>query len=519
MKYPQALLLILDGWGESSQINGNAVRGAKAPVINRIAQSCPPIYLETSGEKVGLPYGQMGNSEVGHLNLGAGRIVDQDILRINKAISDSSFFLNPAFSKIADFAKNNNGAVHLLGLLSDGGVHSILEHLFALLEWAKRQKLEKIYLHLFLDGRDTPPKSALKYLSTAEQVLKEKSIGQIATIGGRYYAMDRDKRWERLWAAYKAMVFGEGLIAASAKEAIVKGYERGETDEFILPTIVASQDDGRIKDGDGIIFFNFRSDRGRQLTRALADPAFDGFVSYEVKTPRIAMATMTEYEAALPVEVAFPAKYIVNSLGEWFSKCNLKQLRIAETEKYAHVTYFFNGGQEAPFPGEDRILIPSPKAATYDLVPDMSSAEITDELEKNILSNQYQLIVVNYANLDMVGHTGNYEAAVAAMEAVDKCVGRSLAAVEKVGGIAILTSDHGNAEQMIDIETGQPHTSHTTNVVPCYFIVPKPDKFHFNPPPIGPFQDLRHGILADVAPALLDLLGMDKPQEMTERKV
>lgn len=502
MKYPQALLLILDGWGESSQTNGNAVRGAKAPVINRIAQSCPPIYLETSGEKVGLPHGQMGNSEVGHLNLGAGRIVDQDILRINKAISDGSFFLNPAFSKIADFAKSNNGAVHLLGLLSDGGVHSILEHLFALLEWAKRQKLEKTYLHLFLDGRDTPPKSALKYLATAEQVLKEKGIGQIATIGGRYYAMDRDKRWERLWTAYKSMVLGEGLIAASAKEAIVKGYERGETDEFILPTVVASQDDGRIKDGDGIIFFNFRSDRGRQLTRALTDPA--------AKTPRIAMATMTEYEAALPVEVAFPPKYLVNTLGEWFSKCNLKQLRIAETEKYAHVTYFFNGGREAPFPGEDRILIPSPKAATYDLVPAMSSAEVTDEVEKNILSNQYQLIVVNYANLDMVGHTGNYEAAVAAMEAVDKCVGRVLAAVEKIGGVAILTSDHGNAEQMIDIETGQPHTSHTTNAVPCYFIGPKPDKFHFDPP---------HGILADVAPTLLDLLGMDKPQEMTGRKV
>lgn len=535
MKYPLAAFIILDGWGERSETDGNAVKAAKTPNIDKIVGIYPPVYLKASGEEVGLPRGQMGNSEVGHLNFGAGRIVEQDILRIDKAVSDGSFYENSALNDVASFAKRNKGAIHILGLLSDGGVHSSLNHLFALIEWAKKKKFSQVFIHAFLDGRDTPPKSALEYVEITEKVLEEKGIGKIATICGRYYAMDRDKRWERLWEAYKTLVFGRGLLAATAKEAVIKGYERGETDEFLLPTIIASAAiivpstvgatatllaharESCIKDGDGVIFYNFRADRARQLTRALIQENFDGFSrsNPDLKNregnlpPNIAIATMTEYDASLQVPVMFPPSYLINTFGEWISRKGYCQLRLAETEKYAHVTYFFSGGREEPFPNEDRILIPSPKTATYDLQPGMSAIEVTQEAEKRILSGKYQFIIMNYANLDMVGHTGNFNATVAAVETVDDCVGKVLAAILEIGGVVVLTSDHGKAEQMIDHDNNQPQTAHTTNPVPCYFIGKGLECLKFK----------SHGILADVTPTLLEIVGVELPSEMTGKSL
>lgn len=514
MKYPLALFLVLDGWGVCTETNGNAVCSANTPNIDRIAEFFPVIHLDASGEQVGLPAGQMGNSEVGHLNLGAGRIVEQDILRIDKAISNRTFFNNDALYKVADFVRQTGGGIHLTGLLSDGGVHSSLPHLYALVEWAKLEGFRRVYIHAFLDGRDTPPKSALKYIEAVEEVLAEKGVGRIATVCGRYYAMDRDKRWERLREAYKVMVFHQGIMSVSAREAVTKGYDRGESDEFVFPTVVVPQGDGGIKDGDGVIFFNFRADRARQLTRALTDLSFDEFsrsnpdITGEEKgnaPPKIAVATMTEYDGSFNITAIFPPIYLNNTLGEWFSLNGVRQLRIAETEKYAHVTYFFNGGSEKPFAYEDRVLIPSPKVATYDLVPEMSAIEVTDEVERRLRLKEYQFVVLNYANLDMVGHTGNYNATVKSMEVIDKCVGRVISVVKELGGIVVLTADHGKAEQMLDFSTGQPHTAHTTNLVPCYFIGNGYEALRFK----------QQGILADVAPTLLNLLGMEQPDEMT----
>lgn len=516
---PVFLLGILDGWGERPPDSYNAITSARTPNLARYRSEFPFTLLEASGECVGLPDGQMGNSEVGHLNIGAGRIVNQDIVRISRSIKDGSLFQNQELKKLAEHCKSHQAPLHLLGLVSDGGVHSSLDHLFALLEFARRERLSKVYLHAFLDGRDTPPRSAIQFLQEVEKKMRELSTGSIATVSGRYYAMDRDKRWERLQKAYSALVLGEAVRADSPVVAVEQAYERGETDEFVLPTVVArdcspsgeghataSSGEGvptaLIQPGDGVIFFNFRADRARELCSALALPDFPHFPR---KTLSPYLLTMTRYEATFPFPVAFPEENLTATLGEVWSGNGLKQLRISETEKYAHVTYFFNGGREEPFPGEERILIPSSKVATYDLKPEMQAFEITDRLLEAILAGTFQAVVLNFPNGDMVGHTGNFQAAVSAVEAVDTCLGKLASAVLERGGMMIITADHGNAELMFDEETGQPHTAHTTLPVP----------FHLLGKTL-PSRKLRSGgILADIAPTILHLQGTPKPPAMT----
>ena len=504
------LLMILDGWGLNSHRENNAVAQAKTPNMTRLCADYPCTNIGTSGMSVGLPEGQMGNSEVGHLNIGSGRIVYQDLTRISKAIVDGDFFTNPVFLDCIARTKASGGRLHLAGLLSDGGVHSHNTHLYALLELARREGLGEVFVHCLLDGRDTPPKSGAEYLAQLEKEIVRIGTGRIATVIGRYYAMDRDNRWERVEKAYAAIVSGEGLRYASAAEAIETSYREGVTDEFVLPSVITRGDEpvGRLADGDGFIFFNFRSDRAREITRTFTDPEFTGF-QRQVRPRLASYVCMTTYDETFRLPVAFGPEKLTNILGEVLSRAGLTQLRIAETEKYAHVTFFFNGGSEVPFPGEERVLIPSPKeVATYDLKPEMSAYLVTDELLKRLDTDAYDVIVLNFANADMVGHTGILAAAVRAIETVDDCVGRLVEKVRSKGGQVIITADHGNAETMVD-ENGGPHTAHTTDRVPLLLV-----------------DDARKGaklrtggILADIAPTMLNILGLPQPAEMTGRSL
>jgi len=501
LKTPIALI-ILDGWGIGrSDDPFNAVARARTPHLTSLFEQYPSTALECSGEAVGLPEGQMGNSEVGHLNIGAGRVIYQELTRIDKAIRDKTFFVNPVLRQAVEQARNNNGALHLVGLLSDGGVHSHIDHLYALLELARDHGLKNVYVHAMLDGRDVPPACALQYVDALEERMKAMQTGCIATIGGRYYGMDRDKRWERVVKAYLAMTSQEGLHAKTAREAVEAAYQRGENDEFVVPTVI----DGcpGIQNGDSIFFFNFRPDRARQLTQAFADPAFTAF-ERPGGSLALTCATMTQYDEALTVPIAFPPQAIRNTLGEVFSREGLRQLRIAETEKYAHVTYFFNGGEEQPFAGEDRLLVPSLKVATYDLQPAMSAREVTGKVVEAIRSGTYDLIVLNYANDDMVGHTGLMTAAIEAVEVVDECVGRVIEALRSQGAIACVTADHGNADCMRDPLSGAPFTAHTLNPVPFILVA---DAYRG--------QTLQTGKLCDIAPTILELAGIAIPEEMT----
>ncbi|WP_028308018.1 2,3-bisphosphoglycerate-independent phosphoglycerate mutase [Desulfitibacter alkalitolerans] len=505
-KYKPVVLTILDGWGISEKKQGNAILSAETKNMDNYLANYPNTILETSGEAVGLPAGQMGNSEVGHLNIGAGRIVYQDLTRISKAIKDGDFFENPELIKAyKNCCKESGKSLHLMGLLSDGGVHSHIEHVFALIEMAKKMEVENLYVHCFLDGRDVPPKSALKYINSLEEKLKEIGIGQIATISGRYYAMDRDKRWDRVEKAYRAMAMGEGQRASSAKEAVENSYAQGITDEFVQPTVIIKGNNpaATIKEGDTLIFFNFRGDRAREITRAFVDKDFDAF-ERPTGWLNLKYLCMTEYDATIEAPVAFPPERFVNTLGEVLAKNKMKQLRIAETEKYAHVTFFFNGGEEEPNPGEERILIPSSKVATYDLQPEMSAQELTKTVINEINKDIYDVIIINYANPDMVGHTGNFEAAVKAVEVVDECIKKVADAVLEKQGVIIITSDHGNAEEMVEEEKGTPHTAHTSSPVPVIILGLREEK------------TLRDGgSLRDLAPTMLELLEIEKPKEMT----
>lgn len=498
------LLAILDGWGIGRCDDpSNAIMVAGTPNISRLMAQYPTTSLACAGEAVGLPDGQMGNSEVGHLNIGSGRIVYQELTRISKSIRDGDFFATPVFVKLMAEVKAAGSALHLMGLVSDGGVHSHMDHIYALLELAKQQGLQQVYVHAFLDGRDTPPSSALQYIEALEQTIRKIGVGKISTVAGRYYAMDRDKRWDRTAKAYAAIVDREGLRAETARQAVESAYSRGETDEFVMPTIVTSCSDCGLKADDGILFFNFRPDRARQLTRAFIEPVFDGFARTHGYFP-VKYASLTQYDEKFNVPVAFPPQYLKDTLGEIFSRAGLSQLRIAETEKYAHVTYFFNGGEETPNEGEDRQLIPSPKVATYDLQPEMSAPELTEAILAAIRTQKYDLIICNFANGDMVGHTGVMSAVIKAVQTVDRCVGRIAEAMLAAGGAMLLTADHGNADMMVDPATGEPFTQHTTNDVPLTLIA---DAYKG--------RTLHCGVLADIAPTLLELAGLPHPAAMT----
>jgi 2,3-bisphosphoglycerate-independent phosphoglycerate mutase len=497
------MLMILDGFGINEKEEGNAVKLANIPELRRILQENPNTIVHTSGRDVGLPDGQMGNSEVGHTNIGAGRIIYQDLQKINKAIEDGDFFSVPEFVKAIENCKEHNSKLHIMGLVSDGGVHSHNRHLYALLELCKRKGFENVFVHAFLDGRDTPPASSEKYIQELEEKMKEKEVGKIATLSGRFYSMDRDKRWERIKKAYDAMVYGIGLKNISSISAIEESYQREVFDEFVEPTVIVDSIGNpiaKIEENDSVIFFNFRPDRARQITRTLVDPDFNEFDHVYKK---LYFVCMTPYDETMPnVEIAYKKEVINNTFGEYISNLGMTQLRIAETEKYAHVTFFFNGGEEKQFPGEDRILVPSPKVETYDLKPEMSCYEVCDKVVEAIESQKYDAIILNFANPDMVGHTGNLEAVCKALEAIEKCVVRIVKAIKQINGNLLIVADHGNCEQMIDYETGEPHTAHTTNPVPLALISPINKK-------------LKEGRLADLAPTLLELMGLEKPQEMT----
>ncbi|MCB1214717.1 MAG: 2,3-bisphosphoglycerate-independent phosphoglycerate mutase [Deltaproteobacteria bacterium] len=495
------LLMILDGWGYREEAQDNAIKLAKTPHYDALLQDYPHALVDASGPAVGLPQGIMGNSEVGHLNIGAGRIAPVGLTRIYQAIEDKSFFTNPALLKAVNAARNHHSTLHLMGLLSDGAVHSHQDHLYALLQLAKAQGLNRVAIHVFTDGRDTDPQSGLGYVQALEEKIKEIGVGKIATLMGRYYAMDRDQRWERTQKAYDALVLGQGEVFDSAKEALQDSYAKGVTDEFVKPIVLKGGEN--IKDLDSIIFFNFRSDRARQLTQALAFRDFDAFKKNFV--PLSCFTCMAEYDKKFKLPVAFPALEIKNTLGELVSREGLHQLRLAETEKYAHVTFFFNGGEEKIFPGEERILVPSPREVpTYDQKPEMSAPEITQKLLEALDSQKFDLIVLNFANSDMVGHTGNLEAAIAAIECLDKQIGKIVKSIQAKQGFMILTADHGNSDQMKDAH-GRIHTAHTTNLVPFILVSPQGKNLKLR----------KQGTLADVAPTILELLGIQKPKEMT----
>ena len=490
--------MILDGFGIAPK-EGNAIAAAKHPNLEKIFAENPHTQIGASGMDVGLPDGQMGNSEVGHTNIGAGRIVYQELTRITKSAQDGDMDKNEALLKAMNNAKDNGKALHLMGLLSDGGVHSHNTHLYALLEMAKRVGVEKVFVHCFMDGRDVPPSSGKDYVKQLMDKLQEIGVGKIATVMGRYYAMDRDNRWERVEKAYAAMVYGEGEQADCPLCAMQNSYDKEVTDEFVVPTVVKGAEP--ISAGDSVIFYNFRPDRAREITRTLVDPDFTGFERKKGFFP-LTYVCMTQYDATMPnVEVAYKPESLVNTFGEYISNKGLTQLRIAETEKYAHVTFFFNGGVEKQYPGEDRILVKSPAVATYDLQPEMSAYEVTDKMVEAVKSGKYDALILNYANCDMVGHTGVFEAAVKAVEAVDTCVGRVVEAVKEMGGCVLLTADHGNADKMVD-EDGEPFTAHTTNPVP-FCVINHPCKLR------------EGGRLADIAPTMLQVLGLEQPKEMT----
>ncbi len=496
-------LLILDGWGYRKEKEGNAILLANTPNFDYLMKNYPWTLLNASGESVGLPEGQMGNSEVGHLNIGSGRIVYQEITRINKAIKDGSFFKNKTLLEAMKRGKEK--ALHLMGLLSDGGVHSHQEHLYALLKMAKDEGVKNVYIHAFMDGRDTPPDSGKDYIKKLMEKIDEIGIGKIATISGRYYAMDRDKRWDRTKLAYDAMVLGKGVMEKNPYEAILNSYKNGITDEFIKPTVILENGDPvkTMENGESAIFFNFRADRARQITMALNEEDFSFFE--REKKVKLHFFTFTEYEASFPYPICFPPETLKNILAEVLAQHKLKNLRIAETEKYAHVTFFFNGGVEKVFPGERRILIPSPKVATYDLKPEMSVYEITERLLKEIDEDIDDVFIINFANADMVGHTGVLEAAIKAIEAVDECLGKLYEKVKSIEGNLIVTADHGNADMMIDPVTKEPFTAHTTNPVPFILITPQGKKYKLKD----------GGALCDISPTLLELMKIEKPIEMT----
>ena len=499
------VLMILDGFGINERTDGNAIAMAKKPNLDRLFSENPCVKGYASGLAVGLPDGQMGNSEVGHMNMGAGRIVYQELTRISKEIEDGDFFKNEVLLEGIEKAKQSGGDVHIYGLLGPGGVHSHQTHLYGLLELCKRESFERVYVHTYLDGRDTPPASAKGFMEELVAEMKKIGVGTVASIHGRYYAMDRDNRWDRIEKSYVALTKGEGVKETDPVEALQHSYDNDVTDEFVLPTVI--EKDGKptalIKDGDTIIFFNFRPDRAREITKTFCLDEFDGFDRGPRK--KVHYICFTDYDVTIPnKEVAFKKVELKNTFGEWLGANGLKQARIAETEKYAHVTFFFNGGVEEPNPGEDRILVNSPKVATYDLQPEMSAYEVCDRLCEAIRSEKYDVIIINFANPDMVGHTGVIPAAVKAIEAVDECVGKALAAIKEVDGQMFLCADHGNADQMIDYTTGLPHTAHTTNPVP--FVL-----FNYDPA-----YTLREGgRLSDIVPTLIEMMGMEKPAEMT----
>ncbi len=504
MKKP-VVLCIMDGFGFNPSDYGNAIKAAKTPRLDEIMQNNPMTYIGASGMDVGLPEGQMGNSEVGHTNIGAGRVVYQELTRITKSIQDGDFFENEAFLKAVENCKANDSALHLIGLLSDGGVHSHNTHLYALLELAKKNGLQKVYVHALLDGRDVPPTSGIEYIEELEQKCKEIGVGKIATVMGRFYAMDRDNMWDRVGMAYNAMVNREGIPTASALDAVKKSYEtidedgKNLTDEFVMPTVC--EGGAPIAANDSVIFFNFRPDRAREITRTFVDPEFTGF-ERKAFFP-LYYVCMTQYDAQMPnVSVAFKPEALTNTMGEYLSNLGKTQLRIAETQKYAHVTFFYNGGEEKVYPGEDRILIDSPKISTFDLKPEMSAYEVCDAACEQILSGKYDVVILNYANCDMVGHTGIFDAAVKAVEAVDECVGKLTDAVMKMNGVILITADHGNADKMYE-DDGSPFTAHTTNPVPLVVV--------------GYDCKLKEqgGRLCDLSPTMLDIMGLEQPKEMT----
>lgn len=503
-KKPVALI-IMDGFGYNASDYGNAITAANTPNLDKYMQG-PHTLIGASGLDVGLPDGQMGNSEVGHTNIGAGRIVYQMLVKISKSIQDGDFFENPALKSAIENCKAKNSSLHLMGLLSPGGVHSHIEHLYGLLEMAKKNGLEKVYVHAFLDGRDVPPSSAAEYMQEACDKMREIGVGSVATVMGRFYAMDRDNAWDRVEKAYNAMVLGEGVEGCCPVQAIKDSYTNGVTDEFMLPTVCDKN--GMVGENDSVIFFNFRPDRARQITRAFVEEGFSGFERKKGFFP-LNFVCMAQYDATMPnVSVAFPPEALEMTFGEYVSKMGKTQLRIAETQKYAHVTFFFNGGVEEPNEGEDRILVKSPKVATYDLQPEMSAPEVCDKLCAAIRSEKYDVIVINFANPDMVGHTGILEAAIKAVETVDTCVGKAVDAIKEVNGQLFICADHGNAEQLVDYETGAPFTAHTTNPVP--FILVNAD----------PSYKLReNGCLADIIPTLIELMGMEQPAEMTGKSL
>ena len=504
MKDKVTMLMILDGFGDNKNTDGNAIKLAKTPNIDKLMKKYPNTDIFTSGLHVGLPEGQMGNSEVGHTNIGAGRIVYQELTRITKAIEDGDFFSNPEFIAAIENCKKHNSKLHILGLVSDGGVHSHNRHLYGLLEMAKRRDFEDVYVHCFLDGRDTPPASAETYVAELQEKMKEKGVGKIASLSGRFYAMDRDKRWQRVQKCYDALVNGEGEKAGDPIKAIEDSYQKEVFDEFVVPTVICNGNEpvAKIEENDSVIFFNFRPDRAREITRAIVDPEFDGF---ETKKMNLYYVCFTSYDETMPnVHIAFKKEPLKNTFGEVVSEAGLTQLRIAETEKYAHVTFFFNGGEEKQYPGEDRILVPSPKVETYDMKPEMSAYEVTDKVCEALENDKYDVVILNFANTDMVGHTGSLQAAIKAVEAVDECVGRIVKIIEEKQGNLLITADHGNAEQMIDYKTGEPHTAHTTNPVPIILVTANKN-----------YKLKENGKLADLAPTMLDLMGIKQPEEMT----
>lgn len=499
MKHRPAMLMILDGFGIRDEKHGNAIAAARKPNIDRLFKDYPFITLEASGSAVGLPEGQIGNSEVGHTNIGAGNIIYQDLPRISKAIDEGSFFNNKSLMTAMANAKQNGKTLHIMGLLSDGGVHSHMKHLYAVLDMAKRATVKNVVVHCYLDGRDVPPKSALQYISALESHMNELQLGNIGVVSGRYYAMDRDKRWERLARAYDALTLSEGSTAKTAEEAVKNSYAADETDEFMRPAVVNSVP---VRDGDSIIFINFRPDRARELTRAFVDKNFDGFKRRKVIND-LTYVCMTEYDASMPnVLTAFPPEPVSPTLGSIIAKNGLKQLRIAETEKYAHVTFFFNGGKESPEAGEDRILVPSPKVPTYDLKPEMSAPEITEKVINAIASDKYDLYILNFANPDMVGHTGSFEATVKAIETLDKLIPQITSAILEKGGQVLMTADHGNADYMLD-DDDNVVTKHSLSRVPLCHIAYEPKDF-----------TKKSGKLADITPTLLTLMGIPVPNEM-----
>ena len=501
MKKP-IILIIMDGYGIAPP-EGNAIAAANKPNLDRIFSENPVTTIGASGMDVGLPDGQMGNSEVGHTNMGAGRVVYQELTRITKSIGDGDFFNNEALVEAVENCKANNSALHLMGLLSSGGVHSHNTHLYGLLELAKKSGLEKVYIHAFLDGRDVPPSSAKDFAEELVKKTEEIGVGKVATVAGRYYAMDRDNNWDRVEKAYSAMVYGEGVESCCAVKAIGDSYANEVTDEFVLPTVIDKE--GTVKPNDSIVFFNFRPDRAREITRTFVDPDFKGFERRNGFFP-VKFVCFTQYDATMPnVSVAFKPQSLVNTLGEYISSKDMTQLRIAETEKYAHVTFFFNGGVEKIYEGEDRILVNSPKVATYDLQPEMSAYEVTEKCVDAVKSGKYDMIILNFANCDMVGHTGIFEAAVKAVEAVDECVGKVTNAIAEMGGVSLITADHGNADKMFD-EDGSPFTAHTTNPVP-FCVVGYPCKLR------------EGGRLADIAPTMLEIMGLEQPAEMNGESI